>query len=105
MFISKCVLQNNMDITKEVESIVFSGLDHEHVYNILIDNEVGWQAILYDLINTERLNPWNLDLTALTQKYLEKVRELEEANFFISSNIILAASLLLRIKSEILLDR
>ncbi len=80
-------------------------MDHEHVYNILMDNEIGWQAILYELINTEQLDPWNLDIAALTQKYLEKVRELEEANFFMSSSIVLAASLLLRIKSEILLDR
>jgi len=87
------------------KNINLDKLDHEHVYQVLTDNEVGWQAIIYDLINTEQLDPWNLDLTALAQKYLEKIRELEEADFFISSNIILAASLLLRIKSEILLDR
>ena len=80
-------------------------MDHEHVYNILIDNEIGWQAILYELINTEQLDPWNLDLAALAQKYLEKIRELEEANFFVSSSVILAASLLLRIKSEILREK
>lgn len=95
-----------MDLEKkEVSHTVLEKMGQEQVYNILLDNEVGWQAILYDLINTERLDPWNLDLIALTQKYLEKVRQLEEANFFISSNIILAASLLLRIKSEILLDQ
>ena len=80
-------------------------MDHEHVYNILIDNDIGWQAILYELINTEQLDPWNLDLAALAQKYLEKIRELEEANFFVSSSVILAASLLLRIKSEILREK
>jgi segregation and condensation protein A len=95
-----------MDVEKsEVKNVVLDRMSHEHIYNLLLDNEIGWQAILYDLINTERLDPWNLDLAALSQKYLVKIRLLEEANFFISSNIVLAASLLLRIKSEILLDR
>ncbi|MEK6918518.1 MAG: segregation/condensation protein A [Nanoarchaeota archaeon] len=97
--------QPKIEVNKvEVSSTVLDSMNQDEVYGLLLDNEVGWQAILYDLINTERLDPWNLDLVALTQKYLEKVRILEEANFFISSNIILAASLLLRIKSEILLD-
>ena len=80
-------------------------IGHEHIYTLITGKEIGWQAIIYDLINTERLDPWNLDLAALTRKYLEKIKELEEANFYISSNVILAASLLLRIKTEILLDK
>jgi len=93
------------DRIKEIQNIPLNKMDNEHVYHILVDNEIGWQAILYDLINTEQLDPWNLDLVALTQKYLERVRQLEEADFFISSNIILAASFLLRIKSDILLNQ
>jgi len=77
----------------------------EEFYDLVTGNEISWQAIIYDLINSEQLDPWNIDLVILTKKYLEKVRELEEANFFVSSKVLLAASLLLRIKSEILLNR
>jgi len=80
-------------------------LNHEHVYSLVTGNEIGWQAIIYDLINTEQLDPWDLNLISLSKKYLEKIRELEEANFLISSNVILAASLLLRIKTELLLEK
>src|SRR3989344_3383832 len=76
----------------------------EQIHGLLFDDRLSWQAIIYDLINTEQLDPWNIDLTILAQKYLVKVRELEEANFFISSKVLLAASLLLRIKSEIVLN-
>src|SRR5690606_1393684 len=41
----------------------------------------------------------------LANKYLEKVKTFEEANFFVSSKVLLAASLLLRIKSEVLLNQ
>jgi segregation and condensation protein A len=80
-------------------------IGQDEFYNLVTGNEVSWQAIIYDLINTEQLDPWDIDLAILTKKYLEKIKELEEANFFVSSKVLLAASLLLRIKSEILLNR
>ncbi len=76
----------------------------EQIHDLLLSDKLSWQAIIYDLINTEQLDPWDIDLTLLAQKFLERVRTLEEANFFISSKVLLAASLLLRMKSEILLD-
>ena len=76
----------------------------EQINNIVFSREIGWQEIIYDLINTEQLDPWNIDLIALTNKFLEKIQELEE-NYFVSSKVLLAAALLLRIKSEILLNK
>jgi len=77
----------------------------EEIHKIIFSREIGWQEIIYDLINTEQLDPWDVNITILTEKYLEKIRELEEADFLVSSKVLLAASLLLRIKSEILLNR
>jgi segregation and condensation protein A len=79
-------------------------IGNDHLYDLLIGREVSWQAIIYDLINSGQLNPWDIDLSILANRYLVKIRELEEANFFISSKVLLAASLILRIKSEILLN-
>lgn len=77
----------------------------QQVHDILFNREIGWQEIIYDLINTEQLDPWDVNITILTEKYLEKIAKLEETDFFVSSKVLLAASLLLRIKSEILLNR
>lgn len=85
---------------KQVEKI-----GQEQLYDMITSKEASWQAIIYELIQTEQLDPWDIDLSVLAQKYLGKIREMEEANFFISSKVLLAASLLLRIKSEILLNR
>ena len=75
----------------------------EEIHGLLFGEKLSWQAILYDLINTEQLDPWDIDIGLLANKYLEKIRELEEHNFFISSKVLLATALLLRMKSEILL--
>lgn len=72
---------------------------------MLLSKELSWQEIIYDLIQSEQLDPWDMDITLLASKYLDKIRELEEANFLVSSKVLLAASILLRIKSELLLSR
>jgi len=74
------------------------------VHDLLFSRELGWQEIIYDLINTEQLDPWNIDITVLAERYLEKIQDIE-TDFFVSSKVLLAASLLLRIKSEILLSK
>ncbi len=77
----------------------------EQIHDLLFNRELGWQEIIYDLINTEQLDPWDIDIIILTDKYMGKIKEMEEMDFFVSSKVLLAASLLLRIKSEILLNK
>ena len=77
----------------------------EQIHDLLFGEKLSWQSIIYDLINSEQLDPWDVDISLLANRYLGKVRELEDANFFVSSKVLLAASLLLRIKSEIILNR
>lgn len=96
-----------MDTEKKEEANKnnFSNSKQEQIHDILFNREIGWQEIIYDLINTEQLDPWDINIIVLTDRYLDKIRELEEADFFISGKVLLAASLLLRIKSEILLNK
>lgn len=80
-------------------------VDQEQIYDLITGKEVSWQAIIYDLINTEQLDPWDINLVVLANKYLEKIKNLEEANFLVSGKVLLAASFLLRLKTEILLEK
>jgi len=82
-----------------------NSVKQEQVHDLLFNREIGWQEIIYDLINTEQLDPWDINITILTDKYLEKIQNLEETDFFVSSKVLFAAALLLRIKSEILLNK
>lgn len=79
--------------------------NQEQIHDILFSREISWQEIIYDLINTEQLDPWDINISVLTNKYLERISRLEEQDFFVSSKVLLAAAFLLRIKSELLLSR
>ncbi len=74
-------------------------------YNLITGEEVSWQAIIYDLIKTEQLDPWDIDIGVLADKYVQVIQQIEEANFYLSSKVLLACSLLLRLKSEVLANR
>lgn len=78
---------------------------NRQLYTIIEDRDPGWQNIIYGLIASEQLDPWNIDISVLCGRYFEKIRELEQNNFHISSKMLLIAALLLRIKSEILLTK
>jgi len=87
-----------------MEKEEIQNIKQQQIQDILFNREIGWQEIIYDLINTEQLDPWDINITILTNKFLEKIEQFEEADFFVSSKVLLAAALLLRIKSEILLN-
>jgi len=74
---------------------------HEKVYNLVMDDdEVSWQSIIYELINKGDINPWNVDVSLLTQKYIEEIKKLQELDFRLSGKVLLAAAFLLKIKSK-----
>ncbi len=70
---------------------------------LLKKDEITWQSLLYDLVKSEQMNPWDIDVSILANKYLETVRRLQKVNFFISGKVILASAILLKIKSNKLL--
>ena len=94
----------NVDGSADLINKAKNKVSQEQIHGLLFSETLSWQSIIYDLINTEQLDPWDIDLTVLANKYLDKIRQLEEANFFISSKVLLAAAILLRMKSEILLN-
>ncbi len=88
----------------DIQNPISDKINQDQFFNLISSNELSWQAIIYDLIKTEQLDPWDIDLGALAEKYVTTIQQLEEADFFISSKILLACSLLLRLKSEILIN-
>jgi segregation and condensation protein A len=71
---------------------------------LLKEEEISWRTILYDLVRTEQMDPWDVNISLLTQKYIEVVKKMQEHDLKVSGKIILAAAILLKIKSEHLVN-
>ncbi len=80
-------------------------LPHDRIFKLLFqEDELTWQNIIYDLINQEGMDPWNIDVSQIAVKFISKLKELKEMNFRLSGKIVLASALLLKIKSDRLLN-
>ncbi|MDO8481001.1 MAG: segregation/condensation protein A [Nanoarchaeota archaeon] len=72
----------------------------QRILDVVLDkSEITWQEVIYDLIKTDQMDPWDIDVSLLTKKYIDRVRTMKEHDFRISGKVVLAAALLLKIKS------
>ena len=77
----------------------------EQIYDMLLkENEVTWQDIIYNLVKNEQMKAWDVDVSKLTQKYIQTVRQMQEMNYQISGKVLLASAILLKIKSKQLVE-
>src|SRR3989344_8120599 len=73
----------------------------EEIYSLILDkDDVTLQSLLYELVRTEKMNPWDIDVSLITRRYLEALRQLKDADFRVSGKVVLAAAILLKIKSN-----
>ena len=80
-------------------------MSQERILEMLMKkDEITWQTILHDLVNSNEINPWDIDISILTNKYIEIVKKMQESNLFISGKVLLASAILLKIKSERLIS-
>ena len=76
-------------------------MQQDQIFNMLMDkDDVSWQSILLDLVRTEKMDPWDIDVSQLSRKYLDMIKKLKELDFRLTGKVVLAAALLLKIKSK-----
>ena len=75
---------------------------HERIFSIIFSkaDEVTWQSIIFDLVKSEQMDPWDIDISTITHKYIEMLKTLKEHDFRVSGKVLLAAAILLKIKSH-----
>jgi segregation and condensation protein A len=77
---------------------------HDTLQLVLDKDDVSWKTLLYNLVKTEQMNPWDVDVSILSKKYIETIKEMQQTDFRISGKVLLAAAILLKIKTQHLVD-
>ena len=85
-------------VQEELHAEVRNGSD---VIN-LVNNEATWRDLLIDLVDKDKIDPWNIDVVEIVDKYIDTVKKLKVLDLRVPANIILAAAILLRLKSNYL---
>ena len=66
------------------------GINQNQFFDLITGEDLSWQSIIYDLIKTEQLDPWDIDIGVLAERYVGIIQQLEDADFFISSKVYLS---------------
>jgi len=61
-------------------------------------------GILVEMAKSGKIDPWNIDIVDVTEKYFQKMIELKSLNLKVASRTFLFASILVRMQSNILTD-
>lgn len=74
---------------------------NDKVFNLLFESdELNWKDIINELIRTENMDPWDVNISVIADRFLHVLKDMKEFDFRISGKIVLAAAFFLKIKSD-----
>ncbi len=73
--------------------------------SIALEDIGRWDSQLLELVTGEKIDPWGIDIVLLTQKYLEKINGMASLDFRIPGKALITAAVLLRMKSQRLMEK
>ena len=65
-----------------------------------ITSEYTWEQIMYGMVAWEGLDPWNVDICALSESFLVYLSSMKDFSFHIPSKFVIISAMLLRMKSK-----
>jgi chromatin segregation and condensation protein Rec8/ScpA/Scc1 (kleisin family) len=77
-----------------------SGNEFEREMLSLMPGENSWEQILYQVVAMKNLDPWSMDLGALSKGFSEYISSLEDVDFRIPAKWVIIFAVLLRMKSD-----
>ncbi|MFH0869027.1 MAG: segregation/condensation protein A [archaeon] len=92
-------MEKDIDDSFEIPNVEIKS--EADLYNLIFkEDDITWQAVILELARTEKINPWDIDVSVLAKEYLETIKKLKEMNFRLSGKVILAGAILLKLKAE-----
>jgi len=80
-------------------------LEKDAFFSQLVEqDEISWKAMILDSVKAGEMDPWDIDISHISSKFLEMLTKLKELNFQVSGKVILTSALLLKLKSKRFVD-
>ena len=79
-------------------------MDEKLMDIVFNEDEVNWKTMLLDLVKNEEMDPWDIDIKQIAEKFFEKLKAYKEMNFRMSGKVLLVAAIMLRLKSYKFID-
>ncbi len=77
----------------------------ERIFSLVFEeDEISWQSMIYELVRSEQMDPWDIDVGVIAERFVDLLNKMKEFDFRISGKMVLAAAILVKMKSERLLN-
>ena len=97
--------ENNIDLYNQLSvldgTVDFSANEYTTRSGIKKDLKLDSIEIIYDLVREGKIDPWNIDIVDLYDKYMERISQMKQDNLRSVGKAILFSATLLKIKSDI----
>ncbi len=73
----------------------------DKIFQLLVESDdIAWKDIILDLVRKEQMDPWDIKIGVITNKYIQLLKKAKNLDFKISGKVVLAAAILLKMKSK-----
>ncbi len=75
--------------------------NQDQMFKFIFDeDDVRWQSLIYEMVRSGKVNPWDVDISKFTKEYMKMLDNLKQMNFRVSGKVILSAAILLKLKTQ-----
>lgn len=75
----------------------------DKLFKTILSEELTWEGLIRDIVQNEGMDPWNLDIVLITNRYMGVLDKAKEFDIKLSGKFLLAAAILLKMKSDYLI--
>ncbi len=75
-------------------------MDEKELYELILSKELTWEGLLRDIVKQEDIDPWDIDINFLADKYRVAIKNIDNIDFRLCGKFLLAAAILLKMKSD-----
>lgn len=80
-------------------------MEYEQIYRLILNDELGWEHLITTIVREEGMNPLDIDLIRIVDRFVEYAVKMRDIDFRFSGKFIYTAAILLKMKSDALMDK
>lgn len=79
-------------------------MDYDQLYGLILDDSLGWEHLISTIIREEGMDPLDIDLVKIADKFSDLVLRLKAIDFRFGGKFVYTAAILLKMKSDKIIE-
>ena len=75
-------------------------MDHEDIYKLILNDELGWEHLITTIIREEEMDPMDIDLVKIADRFAVLISKINQVDFRFGGKFVYTAAILLKMKSD-----